>query len=263
MRPDLVFSDRIALHPVYFCAVLLHQTSMYRIGTAGWSVPKAEREQGTRLHRYSRIFSCVEINSTFYRPHRAATWARWSQETPSSFRFSIKAPRTITHEAKLVDTAHYLETFFRQIEPLGEKIGPILFQLPPSLSFDFGAAEDFFSSLRELYKGGIVLEPRHESWFSAQVNILLEEKGIARVAVDPPQGHPIAAEPGGSTGLRYYRLHGSPRVYYSNYEEEFLMSLASRINAQDNNWIIFDNTALAYAYSNANRLQALITSSSG
>jgi uncharacterized protein YecE (DUF72 family) len=234
---------------------------MHRIGTAGWSVPRDRKEQETHLHRYSRIFSCVEINSSFYRPHRASTWAKWSQETPSYFRFSIKAPKTITHEAKLCDTAHLLEAFFEQIMPMGEKTGPILFQLPPSLSFDRAVAEDFFSSLRKFYKGEVALEPRHATWFTASVNILLKEKEITRVAADPPKGGPAAVEPEGDSGLAYYRLHGAPKTYYSNYEEDFLTALASRIKAKDNVWVVFDNTALFHAYSNALRLQTLIASS--
>jgi uncharacterized protein YecE (DUF72 family) len=234
---------------------------MQRIGTAGWSVPASEARQGAHLHHYSRTFSCVEINSSFYRPHRATTWAKWSQETPSHFRFSIKAPKTITHEAKLRDTTHLLEAFFEQIKPMGEKTGPVLFQLPPSLSFEPAVAEDFFSSLRKLYRGEVVLEPRHATWFIASVNMLLEEKGITRVAADPPKADPAAAEPGGDTGLSYYRLHGAPETYYSNYEENFLATLASKAKAQDNAWIIFDNTALSHAYSNALRLQTLIAAS--
>jgi uncharacterized protein YecE (DUF72 family) len=234
---------------------------MQRIGTAGWSVPAGEARQGTHLHQYSRTFSCVEINSSFYRPHRAATWAKWAQETPSHFRFSIKAPKTITHEAKLRDATHLLEAVFEQIKPMGEKMGPVLFQLPPSLSFEPAVAEDFFSSLRKLYRGEVALEPRHVTWFTASVNMFLKEKGITRVAADPPKGDPAAAEPGGDTGLTYYRLHGAPETYYSNYEENFLAALASKITAQDNVWVIFDNTALSHAYSNALRLQTLIAAS--
>jgi uncharacterized protein YecE (DUF72 family) len=236
----------------------MHPTCMHRIGTAGWSVSTGKSDQGTHLRRYSRIFPCVEINSSFHRPHRAATWARWSQETPSSFRFSIKAPKTITHEAKLAGTVHLLEAFFEQVVPMGEKIGPILFQLPPSLSFDLMVAEDFFSSLRALYKGEVALEPRHATWFTGSVNMLLKEKKIARVAADPPKGDPVAAEPGGDNTLVYYRFHGAPKTYYSSYEDDFLTTLASRIKVKNNVWVVFDNTALSHAYSNALRLQTLI-----
>jgi uncharacterized protein YecE (DUF72 family) len=234
---------------------------MHRIGTAGWSVPAGEARHGTHLHHYSHTFSCVEINSSFYRPHRAATWAKWAQETPPHFRFSIKAPKTITHEEKLRDTTHLLEAFFEQIKPMGEKTGPVLFQLPPSLSFEPAVGEDFFSSLRKLYRREIVFEPRHATWFTASVDRLLKEKGITRVAADPPKADPAAAEPGGDRGLTYYRLHGAPETYYSNYEEKFLTVLASKIKAQNNVWVIFDNTARSHAYSNAIRLHTLIAAS--
>lgn len=232
---------------------------MHRIGTAGWSVSAREKEQGTHLYRYSRTLSCVEINSSFYRPHRSATWAKWSKETPPGFRFSIKAPKAITHEEQLCNTSTLLKAFFEQIEPLQEKTGPILFQLPPSLSFDVVVAEDFFSLLRELYEGEVVVEPRHATWFTTSVDSFLQELAIGRVAADPPKGDPIAATPGGDTRLAYYRLHGSPRIYYSNYADESLAELAARIKPLSNVWIVFDNTALSHAYSNALRLQRLIT----
>jgi uncharacterized protein YecE (DUF72 family) len=234
---------------------------MHRVGTAGWSVPTCKKEQRTHLYRYSRTLSCVEINSSFYRSHRATTWAKWAKETPPHFRFSIKAPKTVTHEEKLRNTPPLLKAFFEQIEPMHEKMGPILLQLPPSLSFDFALAEDFFSLLRELYQGEVVLEPRHATWFTTSVNVLLKRFAIARVAADPPKGDPIAATPGGDSGLAYYRLHGSPHIYYSNYEDDFLTAFAKGVESRDNVWIVFDNTALLYAYSNAHRLQTLITSS--
>ena len=138
---------------------------MQRTGTAGWSLPAKATEEGTRLQRYARALPCVEINSTFYRAHRATTWARWAAETPADFRFSIKAPKTITHEAKLLDSQSLIRSFLQQIEPLQGKAGPILFQLPPSLAFDVEVAERFLCALRELYSREAVLEPRHESWF--------------------------------------------------------------------------------------------------
>ena len=230
---------------------------MCRIGTAGWSVPPQPKREETRLYRYSRIFSCVEINSTFYRSHLLATWKRWAAETPPGFQFSIKAPKTITHTAKLRDTELLLEAFFEQIMPLREKKGPVLFQLPPSLAFDSGLVENFLISVRKLYQTEAVLEPRHSSWFNPAANALLQKYKIARVAADPPQGGPEACEPGGNTGLTYYRLHGSPRIYYSNYLDGFLYSMAAKISADENTWVIFDNTAVAHAYSNALQLQTI------
>ena len=163
---------------------------MHRTGTAGWSLPIKPNEPGSHLHHYSRTLGCVEVNSSFYRPHRASTWARWARETPADFRFSIKAPRTITHEAKLGNPEGLLKAFLEQIEPLQEKAGPILFQLPPSLAFDAGPAAEFLACLRMSYGGDAVLEPRHETWFTADVDDLLKKYNITRVAADPPKGSP-------------------------------------------------------------------------
>ena len=91
--------------------------------------------------------------------------------------------------------------------------------------------------------------------------MFLEKFAVTRVAADPPKSDPVAAEPGGDTGLNYYRLHGAPNIYYSNYAEDFLIALASRVKIQPNVWVVFDNTALSHAYSNALRLQTLIMSS--
>ena len=231
---------------------------MYRIGTAGWSLPKGLAGEGSRLVRYSRVLSGVEINSTFYRAHRAGTWARWAAETPADFRFSIKAPKTITHEAKLRGPEPLLRAFLEQIQPMADKTGPLLFQLPPSLEFNRAVAEEFLGGLRALYQGEVALEPRHASWFTPAVEALLAAQKEARVAADPAKGAPGAAEPGGDTGLVYFRLHGSPRVYYSNYEEGFLAALADRISGYANCWIVFDNTALSHAFANALRLRALV-----
>lgn len=135
----------------------MHPTGMNRIGTAGWSLPAKPKAEGTHLYHYARTLNCAEINSTFYRPHRATTWAKWAAETPAHFRFSIKAPKAITHEAKLREAKTLLHGFFDQIKPIEHKQGPILFQLPPSLAFDATLAEDFFTTLRALYKGETAL----------------------------------------------------------------------------------------------------------
>jgi uncharacterized protein YecE (DUF72 family) len=230
---------------------------MHRTGTAGWSLP-IKPEPGSHLYHYSRTLGCVEINSSFYRAHRASTWARWASETPEEFRFSIKAPKTITHEAKLRNAEVLLKAFLQQMEPIQEKAGPILFQLPPSLEFEPALAGDFLSSLRKFYKGDAALEPRHVTWFTADVDDLLKKYRIARVAADPPKGSPGAGEPGGAMHFAYYRLHGSPRTYYSSYEDPFLSRLAARVKALKNAWIIFDNTALSYAYPNALSFQKLL-----
>ncbi len=195
----------------------------YRIGTAGWSVPKGG--EGSQLQRYAALLSCVEINSSFYRPHRPQTYARWAASVPPDFRFAVKAPRAITHEARLRDATPLLGAFLEQIAALGPALGPVLVQLPPSLSYNPDLAESFFADLRGLFGGQAVVEPRHPSWFGEEAEALLRAYEIGRVAADPAPT-PQADEPGGWSGLRYWRWHGSPQMYHSAYGEERLRPLA-------------------------------------
>jgi len=240
------------------------------VGSAGWTVPKqhlghfSTTDDGAKLshlERYASRLRCVEINSSFHRPHRRATWERWAAVTPPAFRFAVKAPKAVTHTAKLVNTGGALLEFFGAVAGLGEKLGPVLIQLPPKLAFDEGVAQEFFSTLRELHPGATVLEPRHASWFAASADRLLRSFQIARVAADPPKGSDLAAQPGGWPGLRYWRLHGSPRTYYSDYDDHslkmFAERLQSRLHSSPNTetWVIFDNTALGHAAANAIRLE--------
>lgn len=239
------------------------------IGTAGWTVPKQHLSlfpgpggegKSSHLQRYAHSLPCVEVNSTFSRPHRRNTWERWAAATPANFRFSVKLARTITHTAKLVNTGSALQEFFAPLDALGEKLGPVLVQLPPRLAFDEGVAHEFFTTLRELYPGEVVLEPRHPGWFSHAAEQLLMSFEVARVASDPPQASERAASPAGWPGLNYWRLHGSPRTYYSEYGSARLDDLVHRLNADrtrrqaEQTWVIFDNTALGHAAADAHSL---------
>jgi uncharacterized protein YecE (DUF72 family) len=220
---------------------------MLRIGTAGWAIRREHKDSfpgdGPQLSRYAAGLNAVEINSSFYRPHRAATYARWARETPDGFSFSVKMPRTITHEARLTGARDALARFLGECGALGGKLGCVLIQLPPSLAYSRG---DFFSRFRDAYGGAAALEPRHASWFTGEVDAVLAQHRIARVAADPPVG-PFA--PGGFKGFEYWRLHGSPKIYYSDYTSAFLAETAKR--AGPDAWIVFDNTALGHATANA------------
>ena len=227
-----------------------------RIGTAGWSIPRAQADrvgvEGTHLHRYSRVMSCVEINSSFYRSHRPATYERWAASTPHDFIFSIKMPRAITHDQKLRDAEQLLERFLRETSALGEKRGPLLVQLPPSLAFDADIADRFFAGVRARHDGHVVCEPRHATWFDTEADALLVRHQVARVAADPAPADG-AAVPGGWPGLVYVRLHGSPRMYWSRYSDEDLATLADRLpcTTAPEVWCVFDNTAAGAALENA------------
>ena len=238
-----------------------------RIGTAGWTLPRQHAHhfagEGSHLQRCASVLSCVEINSSFHRPHRRKTWERWAATTPEGFRFAVKVPKTVTHTAKLVNTGGLLQQFLQECSGLGDKLGPLLIQLPPSLQFEEGTAHEFLTTFRELHGGAAVMEPRHATWFAPAVDRLLRSFEIARVAADPPKGGAQAGKPGGWAGLRYWRLHGAPRTYYSEYEEGFLRAFAQENLAADKKkrtetWVIFDNTALGHGTANALRLRELV-----
>ena len=237
-----------------------------RVGTAGWAIPRAEAErfagEGAHLVRYARTLDCAEINATFYRQPRVSTMQRWRDAVPAGFRFSVKAPKSVTHTDRLrVGAARgELTGFLRAIGELGETLGPMLFQLPPRLEFEEGVAEEFLRVLREETEGGAVLEPRHASWFAPEVDDLLATYKVARAAADPARASVLGTEPGGWPGLVYFRLHGSPRIYYSAYGEEFLEELAGRMLsvAAEEVWCVFDNTASGAAAGDALALTRML-----
>ena len=244
-----------------------HETNNIRIGTAGWTLPKQHAHhfpaEGSHLDRCAQVFNCVEINSSFHRPHLRKTWERWADTTPPNFKFAVKLPKTITHTAKLLNTGALLQTFLDQVHGLGSKLGPLLIQLPPKLAFDEAIAHEFLTTFRELHSSQAVLEPRHASWFTPTVDRLLRSFEISRVAADPPKGSALAAKPGGWQSLRYYRLHGAPRTYYSDYSNTFLKTFATQLRDETpiltkETWIIFDNTALGHATANALHLAELL-----
>jgi uncharacterized protein YecE (DUF72 family) len=163
-------------------------------------------------------------------------------------------PKVITHELRLIGAGLALDSFLAGASALGNKLGCLLLQLPPSLVFDRRAVSRFFSMLRRRHSGDIVAEPRHASWFSDAAEKTLISARIGRVAADPARtesGH----EPGGWRGVAYYRLHGSPVVYRSTYDAAYLKALAVRIKASAAEarsvWCIFDNTMLGAATANA------------
>jgi uncharacterized protein YecE (DUF72 family) len=110
------------------------------VGTAGWNVPGIHAQnfdsEGTHLVRYGQKLNCAEINSSFYREHKPETYRKWADSVPEHFRFAVKVPRTITHEGELrARNQDALARFLHQTSALGEKRGPLLFQLPPKLTF--------------------------------------------------------------------------------------------------------------------------------
>lgn len=231
-----------------------------RIGCAGWSIAGAQRplfgDGASGLERYATRFDAVEINSSFHRPHRRETYERWAGAVPADFRFAVKIPKAISHEARLAGTGPLLDAFLGQALGLGPKLHCLLLQLPPSLAFDARVAATFLAMLRRRWEGGIACEPRHASWFGAAADKLWQRHRIARVGADPARIEQ-ARHSTGTGALRYWRWHGAPRMYYSAYDDHALRELAADVRrdtpAGAEAWVMFDNTAHGHALPNALR----------
>jgi len=233
------------------------------IGSAGWNIPRVHRarfaDHGSQLARFASRLDAAEINTSFYRPHEATTYARWAASVPAGFRFAVKVPKLITHDRALTRAREPLTRFLDEVRGLERKLGPLLVQLPPSFAFDVRRVGRFFDLLRRLHAGDVVCEPRHATWTSPSATRLFESARVARVAADPARA-PDLDRPGGWSGLVYYRWHGSPRPYFSPYSTADLDRLAAAIrsNAVDT-WCIFDNTGSGAAAGNALDLAARLT----
>lgn len=233
---------------------------MIHLGCAGWSLSRQYADEfrlpGSHLQRYAARLDAVEINSSFYRAHLPATYARWACSVPEHFRFAVKLPRLITHELRLEGCEVALDAFLGQCRQLGDRLGCLLVQLPPSLAHDAGRDRRFFEVLREHYSGPVAVEPRHASWQAAQS--MLVDLRIAQVAASPSR-FAADAQPAGWPGLVYWRLHGEPRIYHSEYSQQYLQQLAERLQrshaAGADTWCIFDNTASSAALGNALTLE--------
>ena len=247
-------------------------SSAIRIGTAGWSVPRASAGalggDGSHLERYAGVLNATEINSSFHRSHRPELYARWADQTPPGFRFAVKLPRSITHDLKLRAARAPLKRFRDEVAGLGSRLAVLLVQLPPSLAFELRPARTFFSLMAELFEAAAVCEPRHASWLEPRADQLLVDAKVGRVAADPARW-PAAARPGGWLGpsgdgagaVVYHRWHGSPRTYWSSYSDGWLQARAAELLCWPpgtERWCQFDNTASGAATANAMRLRELL-----
>lgn len=243
-----------------------------RIGTAGWGIPRAVAArfpgEGSHLARYARVLDCAEINTSFYRSHRPEVYARWAAQVPPGFRFAVKLPRAITHDQRLRAARAPLARFLAEVAGLGDRLGVLLVQLPPSLAFEARPARTFLGVLRGLFDGPVVCEPRHASWLAPAAERLLVKCRVGRVAADPARW-PAAAVPGGWLGpagdgvgaVVYHRWHGSPRTYWSAYGDTWLQARAAALRRWPpgaDRWCIFDNTAAGAAAPDALRLRACL-----
>ena len=236
------------------------------VACAGFSVPRAawalSGDTGSHLERTARLFDGVEVNTCFYRPHRPETWKRWAETVPPHFRFAVKLTREATHVKRLTGVDAELDRCFSEVGALGDKLGPVLVQLPPSLAFSAATAARFFTALRARHRGAVVLEPRHSTWFSKEAVALTQGYGVAGVAADPAPV-PAAAAPRGNDDVLYFRWHGSPEIYLSSYSDSTLAGLAAKAQAAAARgatvWCLFDNTMVGAATFDALRLKKQLT----
>jgi len=210
------------------------------------------------LSFYAEHFDTVEINNTFYHLPKASTFESWREQVPAGFLFTLKASRYITHIKRLLEPENSVDLFFERAELLQDKIGPVLYQLPPSYHKDLDRLESFLQVVR--HRGQGFFEFRHESWFSDDTWDLLDRFGVGLCVHD----HGTAAPPRVVTGKKIYlRLHGSGGGRYEGkYTDSELKDWAGWIDAHRGEvthaWAYFNNDVHGYAVENARTLRKLL-----
>lgn len=210
------------------------------------------------LTLYSQQFNCVEINSTFYRKPTAKTLLKWFDETPDDFKFFIKIPKTISHEKRLKDCKDEISEFCKHIKDnLKEKLSGFLYQFPPSFKNTAENLDLIFKNLDFSYLN--VIEFRHESWWRKEIFEALKANHIIFSGVSFPGNLPEDFIINHSD-IFYYRLHGKPVLYKSEYSESEIKNLSeSIIKSGKNGFIFFNNTWGIAAINNAFQLKKYLS----
>ncbi|MDX1614802.1 MAG: DUF72 domain-containing protein [Candidatus Promineifilaceae bacterium] len=236
-----------------------------RIGTSGWHYDHWEgafypndMDHETRLPFYAKAFPTVEINNSFYQLPEFETLRKWQEATPAAFRFAVKASRYITHMKKLNEPEEPLVNFLSRMAEMGEKLGPILFQLPPNWHLDERRLAGFLAKLPEGQR--YVLEFRHPSWFDAAVYEHLREHNVGFCIHDMAE-HPSPKEV--TADFVYIRFHGpAETAYQGSYETEALAGWAGAISTWQRQgrdvYCYFNNDQKGYAPRNAQALTEML-----
>jgi uncharacterized protein YecE (DUF72 family) len=234
----------------------------WRIGTSGWnykdwkglfyptSVP------ATRwLEYYAQHFDTIEVNATFYRLPKQETFDKWYNSTPQGFLWAVKASRFITHIKRLKDCEEPLERLYNAVKYLKEKMGPVLFQLPPSLSFEQDLLKQFLTNLDSTHRH--VMEVRHPSWLHEDAFEILKSHNIAACISDTGGRYPYTEAI--TADFTYIRLHGPKKLYASKYSNHQLREWAKKIRESNMDaYIYFDNDFQGYAIENAKGLKKIL-----
>ncbi|MEA2004757.1 MAG: DUF72 domain-containing protein [Acidobacteriota bacterium] len=237
---------------------------IYYLGTSGWSYKDwkgrfypEELPQKDWLPYYGEHFNTVEVNMTFYRFPKPETLRGWLDKVPAHFKFTLKANRQITHYKKIKGVKNEVRYFYILADSLQEKLGCILFQLPPSLTMDLGLLEEFLSILSPKYKN--VIEFRNESWYTEKVYELLESYKVIFCIVSSSKVPKIVVE---TTETSYFRFHGLTGGYRYCYLDEELKQWSESIKKTKSRekYVYFNNDYHAYAVTNCRTLDKLLHS---
>ncbi len=238
--------------------------SVYYIGTSGWHYDHwrsrfypEKLAKADWLGFYAGHFTTVELNNSFYRLPSEDTFANWRDSSPANFTFAVKVSRFITHIKRLKDTGDAVEKFITRAKVLGEKLGPLLYQLPPNMHRDDGRLESFLSVLPQGMKH--VFEFRHQSWLEAEVFETLRKYNVGLCVFDMPSlTCPLVT----TADFAYIRFHGSTGLYSSCYSDEELADWARRLADLATSlravYIYFNNDAEAFAVKNAISLRSYL-----
>ena len=205
---------------------------------------------------YCDHFNTLELNVTFYRFPQLSFLQNWYQKSPDSFRFSVKAPRAITHYKKFNQVTDLISSFYETINNgLQEKLGPTLFQMPPGFSYDEQRLERIINTLDASFNN--ILEFRHISWWREDVFKILADHHIAFCGMSHPA---LPDEVIQNTPVIYYRFHGAPNLYRSPYSIDFLQNVVNAVKGNKNaeqGWFYFNNDYDAVGVANAKEMIAI------
>ena len=217
---------------------------MFLIGTSGWQyrdwrpgLYPANLPLRLWLERFAEAFQVVEVNNAFYRLPEKSTFQKWRERTPDDFRFAVKMSRYLTHVKRLQDPAEPVARFLGRAEALGDKLGPVLLQLPPTLKADVDALERTLSRFPSHVQ--VAVEPRHESWWIDEVREVLKRHGAALCWADR-KGRPRT--PLWETAdFGYLRMHEGSAKPWPRYGRSALSSWLDRIDEKTPTWVFFNN----------------------
>lgn len=207
---------------------------------------------------YSQHFNTVELNVTFYRFPQLSFLENWYDKSPDDFLFAVKVPRLITHYKKFVDTGSLLSDFYDTISKgLKEKLGPVLFQLPPGMQYSKEKLKVIIDSINPTFTN--IVECRHASWWNQEVYDAFKKSNISFCSISYPG---LPDEVISTTKTIYYRFHGVPKLYYSAYEQQFLKKIADAIKKSSvkTAYVYFNNTAGPGAIENAEFIKEYVDS---